>query len=123
MVANLGDGPALAETETVFFHPATGSKIHFKADGSIEITNAVATILLPVAGGVTITPGSLPVTVDGDLTVSGDIIAAGALTAGSATVTGTTALGATVTSGGVNISGTHVHSGVTTGGSNTGGPS
>lgn len=85
--------PKLAAGEVVVYHPRTGTKIHLKNDGTVEVE----------ASSVTITAESL--TVDGDLTVTGD-----------------TALGAAVTSAGVNIGSTHVHGGVQTGGGTTGGP-
>lgn len=78
--------------EVIYFHPVTGSKIHLKNNGDVDITAPNINFI----GNVTIS---------GNLTVDGD-----------------TALGANVTSNGVNISDTHVHGGVTAGGANTGAP-
>ena len=82
----------LAPGELAVYHPPTGSLIHFRASGDVDITAPN----LNVVGDVTIT---------GDLTVSGD-----------------TALASVVTSAGTDIGDGHVHSGVTSGGSNTGAP-
>ena len=87
-----GEDPTLAVGETALYHPATGSKVHMRADGSIDILAGTVTATLTAAGGVTITPGSAPVTIAGDLTV-----------------TGATVLGAVVTSNGKDISDTHTH--------------
>ncbi len=90
--SSIGQDPTLALGETAFYHPATGSKVHMRADGSIDMLAGAVTITLTAAGGVTITPGSSPVTIAGDLTV-----------------TGATTLGAVVTSNGKDISDTHTH--------------
>ena len=84
--------PTLEPGELAVYHPPTGSIIHFKANGDIDIT----------APNMNLTS---------DVTITGDL-----------TVTGDTALAATVTANGKDISDTHIHSGVTTGGSNTGAP-
>ncbi len=68
----------LAAGEVVFFHPDTGSKIHFKANGDIEITST-SEIKATAVGDVTITtPANSKVdsvvhTVQGDLKVVGDL--------------------------------------------------
>ena len=92
LVGSPGEGPELAETEVVLFHPETGSKAHFLADGSISVVAGETSILLTAAGGILITPGAVPVTIDGDLVVTGDAT-----------------LGAVVTSNGKDISDTHLH--------------
>jgi phage gp45-like len=84
--------PQLAEGEVAVYHPRTGTMVKLQASGDVLID----------APNVAFT---------GNVTIEGDL-----------TVTGNTALGATVTSNGANISDTHVHSGVQTGGSNTGAP-
>lgn len=94
----------------MFFHPPTGSKIHFKANGDILIESATA------------------VTVDvPSTTITGDVVINGSLQVDTdLDVTGISTLGIAVTSGGVNISNTHTHTGSPTaptgGQSNTGVP-
>ena len=107
-----GEDPTMAEGEVAFYHPTTGSKIHMRADGSIDILAGTVTATLSASGGVTITPGSAPVTIAGDLTVTGAFINSGA----SAT------LPAVVTSGAKAIGATHTHGGVTVGAGTTGVP-
>ena len=80
------------------YHPPTGSKIHLLKDGSIALTAGAASIVLTATGGILLTPGTAPVTVAGDLVVTG-----------GATVTGSTTLGAVVTSSAKDISLTHTH--------------
>lgn len=82
--------PELAEGEVAVYHPNTGTMIKLQASGDILID----------APNVRFTGN---VDIDGDLTV-----------------TGATALSDTVTSNGKDISDTHTHSGVQSGGSNTG---
>ena len=84
------------------------SSITIAPDGNIDI-NTTAQMNVVANGAVNITTPTA--TVNGDVVVTGDL-----------TVSGSTALGSTVTSGGTDISGTHVHSGVTSGGANTGTP-
>jgi len=84
--------PKMAVNEFCLYHPKTESIIHFKNDGSIDVT-------------------APEMVLNGNVTINGDL-----------DVTGATALGDTVTSNGKDISDTHVHSGVTSGGSNTGAP-
>ena len=57
------------EGEVVFYHPGTKTKIHFKADGDLDIESI---------NNVNIK--ATTVAVDGDLTVSGDVIAVGEVT-------------------------------------------
>lgn len=109
----------------------TGDYVHFKADGSVVVQTA---------GAVTVNAGSVAInadtTINGDLTVTGDVSAQNA-TIAQTTTTGTivfTQTGQTinvdgdiivvngdVTADGISLK-THVHSGVTSGGSNTGAP-
>lgn len=123
-----GKAPATQLGEVVVFHPTTGSKVHFLQDGSIQVVAGLASVVVTATGGITLNPGAVPVTINGDLVVTGSITAASVAASGGVTigttlaVTGATTLGAVVTSGGTNISGTHVHSGVTAGAANTGGP-
>jgi phage baseplate assembly protein gpV len=84
--------PSLAEGEVAVYHPTTGTMIKLQADGDVLVS----------APNVRFTGN---VDIDGDLNVDG-----------------ATTLSASVTSNGVNISDTHVHSGVQSGGSNTGAP-
>jgi hypothetical protein len=130
LVGSPGDGPVLAAGEVAVYHPTTGSKVHLLVDGSIRVTAGAASALFTSTGGVTITPGDVPLTVNGDLTVTGDLIAGGA-TLASANIAGTLGagtctLGATVTAGGANIGATHTHVGSPTAPagaiSNTGAP-
>jgi phage baseplate assembly protein V len=101
--------------EVALYNTLTQSVIHLKENGDIEIdckNNLIGTVAgtatLTVTGNTTITTPLL--TLNGDLQVNGDIDATG-------TITGDTE----VTTGSINL-GTHVHTGVQTGGSNTGGP-
>ncbi len=98
LMGSPGEGPALEDTEVAVYHPPTGSKIHFLKDGSITIVSGSTSITMTVAGGIKITPGATPLTVDGDLVVTGTLA-----------VTGASTLGAAVTAGGVNIGSTHGH--------------
>lgn len=92
--------PTLESGEVVMYHPLTGDKVHFLNDGTIEITSqSKVTLNVPDAE------------LTGNLTVKGNT-----------TVEGDTTLGANVTSNGKDISDTHQHSGVTSGGANTGVP-
>ncbi len=101
LVGSPGEGPELAEGEVVLYHPPTGSMLHLLADGSINIVAGAASALLTAAGGMLLTPGAVPVTVAGDLTVTGILIATGASAALPAVVTsGAKAIGATHTHGG-----------------------
>lgn len=84
-----GQGPKKASGEVAWFHPPTGSKIHFLANGDI---------LLETETQVTVTAPKM--TISGDVTIAGDL-----------TVDGSTALSATVTSNGKDISDTHTHLG------------
>ena len=69
----------LAASEVVFFHPDTGSKLHFKANGDIEITS-VKDVAINVADNVTIDAV-------GNITINmADLVASG----GSLTLNGTT---------------------------------
>lgn len=87
--AHTPNRPKLATGENCIYHPPTGTKIHFKADGTITIDT----------GGENTT-----MNITGDLNVSGDINAANVtatteVTAGSVTLTGHThpAVGSIVT--------------------------
>jgi len=83
--------PKMEEGENCIFHPPTGTKIHFKADGTIEIN----------------TKGKdTTVNLKGNLNVSGEIKAVGEITSGSVTLTGHThpAVGTIVTTATVGAS-------------------
>ena len=84
----------IEQGEVTLHHPGTGARIHLKNDNDIDI----------------ITPGNINITAI-KTTVNGNF-----------EVTGETDLSATVRSNSVNISDTHQHSGVQSGGSNTGNP-
>lgn len=77
----------LAAGEVVFYHPGTGSLIHFRANGDLDINT-----IKDAQGNLNITTTSVNIT--GDLNVSGD-----------------TTLGANVSSNGQDISDTHTHGG------------
>lgn len=89
--------PKLAEGEVAFYHPPTGAFMIWRSDGSLEIETA--------------NEGTANINIKANLNITGNL-----------SVTGETALGETVTSDGTNISNDHVHGGVQSGGSNTGGP-
>ena len=84
--------PKMEADEFCLYHPKTEAIIHFKNDGSIDVT-------------------APEMVLNGNMTINGDL-----------DVTGATTLSDTVTSNGKDISDTHVHSGVQSGGSNTGAP-
>lgn len=87
------------EPGEVALYDDQGSVVHLKRDGKIQVTaSAEVKITAPA------------VVIEGDLTVNGDVDSTG-------TVTATT----DVVGGGKHLK-THVHSGVTAGGSNTGAP-
>lgn len=87
-----GQAPETSLGEVVMYHPASGAKVHFLQDGSILVEAGAASVVVNPSGGIDLVPGSSPVTVDGDLVV-----------------TGSTTLSSTVTSGGKDISDTHTH--------------
>ena len=108
--------PAAAKGEVVLFHPGSSAKVHLRED-EVEVSAAGASIVIDPTGAITITPVTgLPVTVDGNLIVTETLTVAQTLA-----VAGATTLAA-VTAGGKDIGATHVHSGVTSGASNTGVP-
>lgn len=83
--------------EVVFFHPLTKAKIHFKADGNIEIDSLEKDVQITCKSAIIEASASVDITtpttnINGDLNVSG-----------------ATALSATVTSNGKDISDTHTH--------------
>lgn len=79
----------LLSGEVVLYHPPTSTEIRFLTDASIRVT-------------------APEVVFTGNVTIQGDL-----------TVVGETALGSVVTSGVKNISDTHTHGGVQSGGSST----
>ena len=98
--------PRLAEGEVVVYHPPTGSMIHFRASGDIDIT-AVGELNVKAE----------KVTVDAPLSVfTGSVEIQGGLdnTAGEADF-------GTIRSNGTGIDDGHTHGGVTTGGGSTSG--
>lgn len=129
----IGDDPGnriknLAAGEVAFFHPPSKSKIHFKANGDIDIetpdTADNGDLNLTIKGNVNITCVNANITATTKLTVdspeaqfTGNVDIDGDLN-----VDGSTSLSSTVTSSGTDISNTHKHSGVQSGGSNTGNP-
>lgn len=106
----------LAPGENAMWHPS-GSFIHFKNNGDIEI-NAANSILMTSAADMTVDTGTenLILRTDTFATIGGTVLI------GALQVTGASTLSADVSSGGVDISDGHVHSGVQTGGGNTGAP-
>lgn len=83
--------PEIEASEVVVYHPASGSKILFKANGDVLVDAPLSTF----TGDVVI---EKTLTVEGDTDLNADLDVVGAST-----------LSSTVTSGGVNISDTHVH--------------
>jgi len=92
------DRPTLADGEVAFYHPPTDAFIIWRASGELDIETG--------NGG----------------TKDINILATKVKITGDLEVTGVTTLGATVTSNGKDISDTHTHGGVQTGGSSTGVP-
>ena len=95
--------------EVIIYHPTSGSKVHLLQDGSIQVEAGLSSIDVTALGSITLNPGALPVTINGDLVV-----------------TGVSTLGPIVTAGGTNIGQTHTHVGSPTAPtgaqSNTGAP-
>lgn len=100
----------LAPGEVAFYHPSTGSIIHFRTGGDIDID-----VVKNAQGSININAVDINLTVSGAVNVTGDL-----------NVSGDTALGANVTSNGKDISDTHAHGGSPTAPtgavSNTGAP-
>ena len=137
LLTAMGDGEDnridLQEGEFALYHPPSGSKLHFKFDGSIEVKAGVSTILISPTIGVQITtPPGLPFIISGDAIITGSLTVGttldvteeatigttlgvtGAATVGTTLgVTGATTLAA-VTSSGKDIGSTHTHSGSAT---------
>jgi len=105
------------EGENAMWHES-GSYIHFKNDGDIEIHAAKNLVFDTVGASITTAGSYISSTAESaTLTESPFNYWTGPLQA-----TGNVTFGATVTSGGKDISNTHTHSGVQTGGGNTGVP-
>lgn len=141
--------PQMANGENCIYHPPTGSIIHFRANGDIEVTsggtvNVKANFVNVDAPNATFTGN---VQIDGNLHVNGNIASdqnvsaqvnvsatahlqgatlsvtdgsGTAVISGNIAVTGATSLSTNVTSNGKNIGDSHTHSGVQTGAGNTG---
>lgn len=120
--------------EVVVYHPITQTRLHFKANGDIEVQTGSASELHTVesllvdAGNVIVLSADTGVVVtcpdislNGDVVISGDLDVTGDTTLADLEATGSTTLGATVTSNGKDISDTHTHIGSLTAG--TGGQS
>lgn len=117
VIVAMDDGryrPTDIEPGEVVLYDDLGSRVHLKRDGEIHVT---ASALVVVDAPEAEFTGN--VTVAGNLEVTGNVV----IPTGNVTLTdGTlTATNGTVTAGGKNLK-THVHSGVTTGGGNTGAP-
>lgn len=106
--------PELAEGETAFYHPPTNAFIIWRSTGALEIQTGEGggAPITVVASQVDVTAPVINMT--GDVTIDGNLSVTGS---GSAAT-----LPAIVTSGGQDISGTHTHGGVQTGGGTTGTP-
>jgi len=104
--------PELQSGEVAFYHPPTGAHIIWRANGDLNIVagdDGAANINIMCVQASIAASGSL--TIDSPTTtISGDLL-----------VQGATALGS-VTSNGVDVGSTHRHSGVQSGGSNSGPP-
>lgn len=98
----------IAQGENAMWHPS-GSFIHMKNDGDIEI-HAAKDLRMSATGNI-IHDAVYHAWATGQLVIVGSI-----------SVIGNTVLGTTVTSSGKDISNTHTHSGVQTGGGSTGVP-
>lgn len=92
----------VASGEIVVFHPVTGSKIHFKNNGDIDIT-------------------APNVNYSGNVAIAGNLTVAGATALNTLTVSGLAEFNGGIESNGTSIDDSHAHSGVSTGPSNTGG--
>ena len=134
VIDNKNAGTAIAGEKRIYARDSAGavvSELHLKADGSFILKNTAATYLLAIdaAGAATLTCAGL--TVDTPLsTFIGDVVVDGGITwkgdaqgdGGPATFAGGIEnAGGDITSDGISLE-THVHSGVTSGPSNTGGP-
>lgn len=75
-----GDRPHPIESgEVVYFHPATGTKIHFKSSGDIDIST-IANLNIVAATQVQITAPNISLI--GSVTVSGSLAVSGTLSQG-----------------------------------------
>jgi hypothetical protein len=88
----------LIQNEVVFYHPKTGSKIHFKNNGDIDVTAIGSTI--NVIGDIVVTGNY---TQTGNINLTGNIAVTGNIDA-TGTITGTT----DVVGGGISLK-THTH--------------
>jgi hypothetical protein len=130
LLLRVGEKAALAATvkrpsdtargEPVLFHPSTNTRIIFRNNGDLDIlTDEVGgSVNVKTVNANIEASGNLTATVGGTATVD----APNTVITGNLTVQGSTALGSTVTSNGKDISDTHIHSGVTPGGGNSGPP-
>lgn len=127
-------GVAIAGEKRIYARDSAGdivSELHLKTDGSLVLKNTAGTYTLAInaAGEATLTCADL--TIDSPLsTFTGDVVIDGGITwkgdaqgdGGPATfIDGIENSGGDITSDGISLE-THVHSGVTSGGSNTGAP-
>lgn len=111
--------PKLLPGEVAFYHPSSGARIKFTAAGEIEIDTTLSGGAIKVISPTTVDIDTPLVTMTGALTVDGEITFKNKLTQVANFEVG---FGVFVTSDGTNISNNHKHSGVTSGGSNTGDP-
>jgi hypothetical protein len=128
--SSMNNRQALAGGEVMIYSPLSGSSVIFKANGDI-IANAKGNITAIAGGNVSVTAsGTADVTASGALSLNssasialtapaiglnGAVTVVGGLNSDSVTVSGA------LSQGGKNVGAAHVHSGVTTGTSNTGG--
>lgn len=104
--------PEIEVGEVVVFHPTTGSKVHFLANGDVQVEAGLASVTIAAAAGSVTVNAPTGLTINGNVVVNGSITTVGGgVTIGTTlAVTGASTLGATVTAGGTNIGQTHAHS-------------
>ena len=91
----------LAPGEVVYYHPITGSKIHFRNNGDIDVTAPNTNLA-------------------GNVTISGNLNVAGNSTLNTVQVSGQADFNGGIFANGVDIGETHAHSGVSTGAASSG---
>jgi phage gp45-like len=91
----------LANGEVALYHPGSGSLLHFRESGDLDIDT-----IKGAQGNVNINADTVNLTVTNSVEVAGDLNVSGDFD-----VTGDTSLGANVTSNGKDISDTHAHIG------------
>ncbi len=68
--------PELKQGEVVMYHPASGAKVHFQEDGSIEVTSAID---VTINGGAAVNVNAINIGLTGDVTITGNAVVSGTM--------------------------------------------